>query len=187
LYTRLPRGAGGTNSGLIVVGNALEDGSRDPTSIYLDANNLGILTIYARGLAMCAIASDQNTWHLEPAGTSQATAQTAGLIAYYLSDPVLQSQWAQGGVRNIALNAKNFITGVATAQKGVWADGIPRASMPDTVPCTGQSNPGPIPIPPLVDPGDANYIGLVSSYNQVTQGTTLAHNPLVSCSGTSPS
>jgi len=106
---------------LIVVGNARLDNSRYVKSTYRDRLDQGILTIYNIGTDIeCAgrqngsdgvpvsYASDDGTlWHVEPPGTSQATALTAGLIAYLLTDPQLVPLFNVGGKKDIVSPVKS--------------------------------------------------------------------------------
>ncbi len=45
-------------------------------------------------------------WNAEPAGSSQATALTSGMIAYYMGIPQLQAQFVDGGVEKTSENVK---------------------------------------------------------------------------------
>ena len=144
LAAQSPRRNGGTNSPLVVVGNADQTGNRYAASNWVDENNEGILTVYAPGTdILCAVKDNTNAWNVEPAGTSQATAATAGLMAYFLSDPALQAQFTAGGAQNMPMRLKQHLIQVSTTQKGIggWGDantdGVPRLSNGENVECGG--------------------------------------------------
>jgi hypothetical protein len=175
-----PRCNGGTNSPLVVVGNADDTGNRYATSNYEDSNNAGILTVYAPGVdVLCAVKTGTNAWGKEPPGTSQSTALTAGLMAYFLSDPVLQAQFTAGGVQNMPMRLKQHLISVATAQKGIggWGDAntdhVPRLSNGENVEClTGNVVQGAPLVPAFVVPPDT-ATGMFFSATEVSQGLNL--------------
>jgi len=189
----VPRQKGGTNSPHMVLGNCQYDSSRNPSSQYLDAGNLGILSLYAVGTNVdCAQPFDDQgspandlRWGIEPAGTSQATASTAGLIAYYLSRPDLN-------IRNVPANqvpmaVKNFVIAQANLYKGNAGaanlpngnpDNVPRAASGDIVPCTNPTGAAPALNPFVPNPG----FNRAFQTTAVTQGATVVINPVSCCS-----
>jgi hypothetical protein len=189
LSAKFPRGKGGYNSNLIVVGNARYDNSRFPTSQYLDAGHLGILTLYNVGDDVdCAIVSFDNhgnprnsdvTWGVEPSGTSQATAITAGMIAYYMSQPALSEQFRASSVDAVPFAVKRFLQNTANKFKlsASISDGIPRAALGEVLPCRGGTRGTPAVQTPFVpNPGFLRRL----TTTQVTDGEIVVINPLVS-------
>ncbi|KAK3902245.1 hypothetical protein C8A05DRAFT_15670 [Staphylotrichum tortipilum] len=159
LEAQSPRRNGGTNSPLVVVGNADYDGNRVPASNWEDPNNRGILTLYAPGVnILCAVRTNTNAWAVEEPGTSQATAVTAGLMAYFLSDPVLQAQFTAGGNQNMPMRLKQHLITVSTQQKGIggWGDlntdNVPRLANGENVECTTDTVQGAPAVPAFVMP-----------------------------------
>ncbi|KAJ0417535.1 hypothetical protein BJY00DRAFT_303404 [Aspergillus carlsbadensis] len=137
LSSNLPRGAGGANTNLIVVGNSQWNTTRYPSSNYRDAGGLGILSLYNVGTGVeCGLLD--SAWGVDPPGTSQATAITAGMIAYYLRQPELYAAWTLGGVSNVPGRAKQYLLSTATQYKGTdfRGDSTPRAALGETVPLT---------------------------------------------------
>jgi hypothetical protein len=171
-----PRKAGGASTPHIVVGNAMPDGTRNPTSQFLESVQpaKGILSIYNIGTSVqCALASGNDDWGVVPDGTSQATAITAGMIAYFLSDPTLVSQFkSNGGLASLPAAVKAFLINLGAQQRlNTFGDNIPRASLGDVMgPCTG-GGPGPVPVPAFVVPGAAT--GLRVTTAPVTSGTSV--------------
>lgn len=160
LEAHSPRRNGGANHPLVVVGNADPTGNRYRTSNWVDTHGRGILTVYGPGTdVLCAVKTDTNAYGVEPPGTSQATAATAGLMAYFLSDPALHAQFVAGGVGNMPMRLKQHLVSVATAQKGVggWGDEntdyVPRLANGENVECGGEGvvKGGP-PVPEYVKP-----------------------------------
>ena len=191
LSARVPRGKGGADTPLIVVGNNRFDNSRYPTSQFRDAKNLGILTLYNVGTDVdCAtIATDPDTgvydpavtnqYGIEPAGTSQATAITAGMIAYFMSQPALSTRFNVNGLGGRALAIKRYLQFTANKYKfdaGV-DDGIPRAALGDVVPCTGGTAGNPTVLTPFDPP--AGFPRTLAT-TQVTNGQTVVIDPVVS-------
>jgi hypothetical protein len=188
LSFQTPRVLGGFTSPLIVVGNAMFNGSRSPSSQYQDMGNKGILTLYNVGSGVeCAVkqpgADSANpdlgqSWGIEPSGTSKATAITAGMIAYYLSDPALSTTFLAAGPPGVAPAVKAFLISNSMALKGdaSTGDGFPRAELGELVPCTrGLPDVPDIPQPyeaPLGDPHDLMT-------RDVTNGTSVVYTPLV--------
>jgi hypothetical protein len=143
----------------VVVGNADDSGNRYITSNHVDTFGKGILTLYAPGVdVLCAVKTATNAWGKEPPGTSQATAATAGLMAYFLSDPVLRGQFTQGGVGNMPMRLKQYLIQVSTQKKGIggwgdqFTDNIPRLSNGENVECGGNVVQGAPPVPGYVSP-----------------------------------
>ncbi|KAM7198550.1 hypothetical protein V8F33_005056 [Rhypophila sp. PSN 637] len=145
LQAHSPRRNGGANSPLVVVGNADKDGNRYPSSNWKDTDNAGILTLYMNGDdILCAVKEGTDAWGKEPAGTSQATAATAGLMAYFLGDPELRAQFTAGGVGNMPMRLKKHLIDVSVAHKGIggWGDAntdsVPRLSNGESITCGGE-------------------------------------------------
>jgi hypothetical protein len=123
LDSAVPRAKGGTNSPHIVIGNCQYNNTRHPTSQYVDPNNAGILSAYHVGTDVdCAVpfpagatAGNDLGWGVQPPGTSQATANTAGLIAYYMSRSDLTFL---NGVNpsNIPMAVKSFVLAQANRE-----------------------------------------------------------------------
>jgi hypothetical protein len=217
LGTQLPRALGGTNSPHIVVGNAMYDGSRYETSQYLDAAGQGILTVYNVGTGVdCAtpVYRDDTTtttttttttvtgpkktelpksdvrWGQLFPGTSQATAITAGLIAYWMSQPDLRAQFRSGGRRQVTTRIKSYLVNRATALKGNMnagllpngqADTIPRAASGDYVACPDRSIPqqGPVPAQTFFIPNPGFNRAFATA--PVTEGQEVVALPLPIC------
>lgn len=159
LEAQTPRRNGGADSPLVVVGNADQTGNRYEASNWVDTNNAGILTLYAPGTdILCAVRDGTNAWNIEPPGTSQATAVTAGLMAYFLSDPALHAQFNDGGAWNMPMRLKQYLVQVSTAQKGIggWGDpntdNVPRLSNGENVECDANVVQGAPPVPAFVMP-----------------------------------
>lgn len=134
----LPQGAGGANTPLIVVGNAmLPNGRPYPTSTWLDAGNRGILTLYNAGTNVSCALYDGGL--LVANGSSQATAITSGQVAYYLGVPAIRAAMGidGGDHAQTAARVKQYLIQQATEFKGdlSWGDGIPRAALGDVLPC----------------------------------------------------
>ncbi|KAL5334222.1 hypothetical protein BJX70DRAFT_378887 [Aspergillus crustosus] len=169
----LPRALGSATNPLIVVGNAQADGTRNPASNFRDSKNLGILSIYNIGNVECA---DLNgNWDIG-SGTSVATALTAGLMAYYISQPDLKAQFAADGQAEFAMNVKQYLIDTATQYKGTWNDGVPRAASGDVVRCAdGMAG----------RPTVQDLRGIESDHTlkttEVTQGTKVVVDPLPAC------
>ncbi|KAH7310837.1 peptidase S8/S53 domain-containing protein [Stachybotrys elegans] len=196
LWNDMPRGAGGANTQLIVVGNANADNSRHQTSTFLNTQGTpGILTLYNRGTDIdCAVRSrdaagyvhrDQDpgtAWGVEPNGSSQATAITAGMIAYYLSDPFLNAQFRTGplGLGGVSGMVKQYLIDTSTSMKGTGGqtDGIPRAALGEVVPCVGGTAGRP-PAGPQFTPGTGFARTLATT--EVTHGTQVVLNPPPQC------
>ncbi|PVH74819.1 subtilisin-like protein, partial [Cadophora sp. DSE1049] len=133
LNDKTPRVHGGRNTPLIVVGATTSDENRWSGSQVIDPNNDGILSIYANGVDVVSASFMDDDLYTTATGTSEATAQTSGLIAYLLANDVLQAQFAANGLENVALAVKNHIRLLATNMKGI-ARTDPALGTPDTVP-----------------------------------------------------
>jgi hypothetical protein len=174
-----PRRNGGADSPLVVVGNADHTGNRHESSNWVDKNNKGILTLYAPGVdILCAVKTSTNAYAIEPPGTSQATAVTAGLMAYFLSDPVLHTQFTAGGPENMPMRLKQYLIEVSTQQKGIggWGDAntdhIPRLSNGENVECSENVVQGAPAVPAYVSPSET-ATGKVLATSIVSQGTSV--------------
>jgi hypothetical protein len=121
----------------------------------------------------CADASNDNGWTVPPSGTSQATALTAGVAAYLLSDTAIRNSLAVGGVQNVPMNMKNFLIAQSMAAKGAWTDGVPRLSLNFGVDCSSPSAAGDVPAIPVFVPPLSSTVGLVLNTEPVTSGTTV--------------
>jgi hypothetical protein len=179
LEAQTPRRNGGTNSPLVVVGNADQSGNRYESSNHVDTNNAGILTLYAPGTnILCAVKDNTDAWNIEPPGTSQATALTAGLMAYFLSDPVLHAQFVDGGVQNMPMRLKQYLIDVSTANKGIggWGDpntdNVPRISNGENVECSTDVQQGAPPVPAFVMPPQS-ATGKQFASTEISQGLTV--------------
>jgi hypothetical protein len=176
LSSSLPRGAGGADTNLIVVGNSQWDTSRHPTSNYRDTGGRGILSLYNLGTNIeCGVLG--GGWAVDPAGTSQATAITAGMVAYYLNQPELYADWTIGGADKVPWKAKQHLINTARQYKGANFDGdtTPRAALGETVPCAGGNLGRPA---EQVARAAGGSHGL--STTQVTDGSDVVIDPLVS-------
>ncbi|KAJ4288360.1 hypothetical protein N0V88_007399 [Collariella sp. IMI 366227] len=179
LQAHSPRRNGGANSPLVVVGNADKDGKRYPSSNWVDEANAGILTHYMLGDdILCAVKDGTNAYNKEPAGTSQATAATAGLMAYFLSDPDLNAQFNAGGPQNMPMRLKQHLVAVSTAQKGVngWndpdTDHIPRLATGENVECDSNVVAGAPPVPEYVSPPQT-ATGRQLAWSEVSNGMSV--------------
>ncbi|KAL5337978.1 hypothetical protein BJX70DRAFT_399072 [Aspergillus crustosus] len=136
LDSHLPRSIGGTSSPLIVVRNAQADNTRNPTSTYRVANpedNPGILSLYNLGTDIECAA--MNGGYKQSTGSSLSSASTAGLVAYYLSQPDLKAKFNQHGLEEFVMNVKHYLIDTAEEYKGTFDDGIPRAALGEVVGC----------------------------------------------------
>jgi hypothetical protein len=174
-----PRRNGGADSPLVVVGNADHTGNRYESSNWVDKNNKGILTLYAPGVdILCAVKTATNAFAIEPPGTSQATAVTAGLMAYFLSDPVLHAQFTAGGPKNMPMRLKQYLIEVSTQQKGIggWGDentdNIPRLSNGENVECSENVVQGAPEVPAYVSPPQT-ATGKVLATSVVSEGMNV--------------
>ncbi|KAK3308375.1 peptidase S8/S53 domain-containing protein [Chaetomium strumarium] len=184
LEAHTPRRNGGADSPLVVVGNADESGNRYVTSNHVDTHARGILTLYAPGVdVLCAVKTATNAWGKEPPGTSQATAATAGLMAYFLSDPALRAQFTAGGVGNMPMRLKQYLIDVSTQQKGIggwgdqFTDTLPRLSSGENVECGGGGGGGSVvqgapPVPGYVSPPETAF-GRALTTVPVSSGLTV--------------
>ncbi|KAL2802194.1 hypothetical protein BJX63DRAFT_441347 [Aspergillus granulosus] len=189
----LPRGKGGADTPLIVVGNSFYNNSRHPDSQYGDSGDLGILTLYNVGTDVdCAtiqyttgdhpipIIDAVSSYRIQPAGTSQATAITAGMIAYYLSQPDLKARFMANGPDQMPKSIKSYLRTIAVRYKGAPVDGIPRAASGDVIPCVE----GTAGRPPIVDlelnlPTSADPRTFATT--QVTDGEAIVISPIPQC------
>lgn len=193
-----PRRNGGTNSPLIVIGNNNLNNVPYATSQIVDSGGLGILSMYAVGVnCVCGVwnstaantAATQNSFKLltdeglDENGSSQATAQTAGIIANMLSDPTIRRQLTAGGLPNFAMAVKTKLIEIAATNKGtLFPDGIPRLSNGIAIPCTGDTIPGP-PNPPPPNTAPLEQTGLTPTFQDVASGDTVTFpNPVSSYS-----
>ncbi|KAL4877591.1 hypothetical protein BJY04DRAFT_230551 [Aspergillus karnatakaensis] len=180
LYYQIPRGKGGRDTSLIVVGNAQYDNTRYPTSQDRDRENRGILTLYNVGTNVdCAVLNwddraDNTQFSVQPPGTSQATAITAGMVAYFLSQPDLKAQFAAGGTNGIPMAVKRYLLDTANKYKldAGMSDGIPRAALGEVVPCYGGLNERP-PQGNLYVPPAGNEADRSLRTTAVTNGRTV--------------
>ena len=195
LFADIPRGSGGAATPLIVVGNANEDNTKYTSSTWRNREGpAGILTLYNRGANVdCATRTPQGrnwvpasqdagtTYRVEPPGSSQATAITAGMIAYYLSQPFLYARFQENGIRNVAAEVKRFLIQTSREMKGnIFPNDprtptVPRAALGAVVPCQG-GTPGRPPLGPLFTPAAGFARTLATS--DVTHGTQVVANPL---------
>ncbi|PVH72962.1 hypothetical protein DL98DRAFT_608767 [Cadophora sp. DSE1049] len=186
-----PRRNGGANSPLVVVGNNDLNNARWSTSQFLDRSLKGILSIYAVGVncvcgeyiaANANTATSQNSFRLltdpspetgrDEQGTSQATAQTVGVIANMMADPAIQAQLVAEGLANFAMAVKTRLLLAAVGNKGTFDDSTPRLSNNISVPCPGPSFAG-RPIPPAPNQGPFRQVGLAPTYQEVASGLTV--------------
>lgn len=196
LDTQAPARSGGRSNPLIVVGNSDYDNTRYQTSKYEDPSGKGILTIYAVGVdVVCGTyvtgadntPTAQNAFKLltdgesgNQQGTSQATAQTVGIIANMLVDPNLRTQLMAGGATNLAMAVKTMLISMGFANKGLFTqgaitDGIPRLTSNVLVNCpagvaavSGRPNPPNVGgVPPFTQ------VGLTPTTTEVASGTAV--------------
>ncbi|KAF3259539.1 hypothetical protein TWF192_010402 [Orbilia oligospora] len=105
-----PRGSGGSQTGMIVVGNSWLDDERHPKSQFEQSQGSrpGILTIYAAASgSWCADTTGQNIWVLE-GGTSTGAGIVSGVVA------------------NMLVSYPNEVAASVTASGGVWGLGVKR-------------------------------------------------------------
>ncbi|KAH6694937.1 hypothetical protein BKA61DRAFT_741936 [Leptodontidium sp. MPI-SDFR-AT-0119] len=186
-----PRRNGGASSPLVVVGNNDLNNARWSTSQFLDRSLKGILSIYAVGVdcvcgeyiaANANTATSQNSFRLltnpspdggkDEQGTSQATAQTVGVMANMMSDPAIQAQLVAGGLANFAMAVKTRLLLAAVGNKGTFDDSTPRLSSNISIPCPGPAFAG-RPIPPAPNQALFRQVGLVPTYQEVASGLTV--------------
>ncbi|KAG7118890.1 hypothetical protein HYQ45_015432 [Verticillium longisporum] len=181
-----PRAAGGRDSGLIVVGNAQYDGSRNLKSQHVDVRRKGILSLYSIGTDVdCAgtesvsnEAGDSGQTWKHQSGTSPATAITAGIAAYLLSHPVIGPQLRAGGNGQVAMNVKNCLINTGQRLKGDAAtgDGVSRAALGEMVPCQGGQAGRPV-IPPVFMPALPGRLDIrIFSTRDITDGQNVFVN-----------
>jgi hypothetical protein len=156
LASQEPSMTGGSSSGLIVVGNA-DQNSNNAGSSAVDTSGTGILTIYANGVNICAAARAAPFDYVCQSGSSPATAQVAGLAAYYLSIPSVQNQIVAPGMSQVSLTMKNYLISVATSRKGTFPDKVPRAAIDEEINCQ-TSNPFTLTVPVFGTPVPTNVI-----------------------------
>ncbi|EHK19941.1 uncharacterized protein TRIVIDRAFT_203489 [Trichoderma virens Gv29-8] len=141
-----PQARGGSETGLTVVGNADANGARyigedNKGSSILDTSRNNILSIYAMGVKACGGTTDYGSF-ICFTGCSPATAQVAGLAAYFLSKPTIRAQMTSAGPSEISKNVKQYLIAQAVEQKGLnWGtatepDTVPRAAMNEFIGCT---------------------------------------------------
>ncbi|KAH7395411.1 hypothetical protein BKA64DRAFT_577524, partial [Cadophora sp. MPI-SDFR-AT-0126] len=192
-----PRRNGGANTPLVVVGNNDLNNARWTTSQFVDRSLKGILSIYAVGVdCVCGeyiaanpnTATSQNSFRLltnpspetgkDEQGTSQATAQTVGIMANMMSDPVIQAQLMAGGLANFAMAAKTRLLLAAVGNKGTFDDSTPRLSSNISIPCPGPAFAG-RPIPPAPNQAPFRQAGLLPAYQEIASGLTVTSpNPV---------
>jgi hypothetical protein len=138
---------------------------------------------YTTGDKPLPIVNEVSSYRIQPAGTSQATAITAGMIAYYLSQPDLKARFLANGPGQMPMAIKSYLRTIAVRYKGAAspADGIPRAALGDVIPCVG----GTAGRPPIADleldlPTSADPRTFATT--QVTDGEAVMISPLVSLS-----
>lgn len=193
-----PRLSGGATSGHIVVGNARFTNERYQNSAdanigstFLDPSGTGILSLYNVGTnVQCAVravddegeavdpaADPGNLYDIEPPGTSQATAITAGMVAYWMSDPDTLNLILRGQDHSqLSYLMKQRLRDLGRFYKGLDAgqgDGIPRAALGDVVPCTQPTEAGRPTIQPPFLPGARDSKSL--SEVAFTEGTQFIY------------
>ena len=135
-------------------------------------------------------AATQNTFRLltDPAtnggtndenGSSQAAAQTAGIIANMVSDPAIRAQLVAGGLSNFAMAVKTRMLQIAATNKGTaFPDGFPRLSNGIAIDCPGVANQG-APIPPPPNRAPLFQTALIPTFQEVASGLTVTFpNPV---------
>jgi hypothetical protein len=109
----VPQSLGKANNPLITVGGINYDGSLWPeTTPEGIGSNSGSITVSLAADVQCASNTDPNGSQ-QAIGTSFAAPQVAGLAAYFMSLPSLQSQFQSGGIRRVAQNVKDYIVQAA--------------------------------------------------------------------------
>lgn len=186
-----PRLHGGANTPLIVVGSTTFDGNRFLGSQVVDPNGDGILSIYANGVDILSAWFQGDDEYTTATGTSEATATTSGMVAYFLANDALQAQFAANGLNNVASNVKAYLIHLGIQMKGTartdpnttpnTPDPVPRLANGETVDCTQQN--GQITAPAYVTAASPQ-LNLAATIFQVTDGTNviLPQNLLV-CNG----
>lgn len=91
---------------LITVGSVGSSGTISP---FTNADKDGIITVYANGEDIVAADYASNDGWTVASGTSEATAQVAGLVAYFLGRSDLSEQLHQGGNAQVAHNVKQYL------------------------------------------------------------------------------
>lgn len=158
-----------------------------------DASGKGILSLYAVGVScVCGsydssvdnTATAQNTFSLLTSGppdenrSSQAAAQTAGIIANMLMDPTIRQQLVAGCLGNFGQAAKARSLSMAMINKGTFSDGIPRLSDSIEIPCSRDAVKGE-PVPPFSTTPPATQTGLQPTTQVVASGTSVLYPNLV--------
>jgi subtilisin family serine protease len=193
LNDKTPRLHGGANTPLIVVGMADSNGNRDPRSQVIDPLNAGILSMYAIGVDVLSASFTGDDIFTIATGSSEATAQTAGMAAYFLANDLLQANFALNGLAQVGTNVKAYLRLIGTQMKGIArtdpvtgaVDSVPRLSNGETVPCTQQNGQIAMPIYTTATSPQTIDVGTISPL-PVTEGTdiVLPLNLLVSSSPT---
>ena len=106
--TRVPAGLAQDPSSqqLIVVGSVGETGK---LSEFTNRDSNGIVTVHANGEGYIAASHQNNDGWSVAQGTSEATAMTSGLVAYFLGKPGVGDQLQMGGAGGIAMRVKNYL------------------------------------------------------------------------------
>ena len=160
-----PARLGGADTPLIVVGNSEFNDARYRTSTFNDGSGKSILSLYAQGtncvcgawdIGAANLASAQNKFKLltdtpntaDENGSSQAAAQTVGVIANMITNPDLHRRLIQGGLSSFAMAVKNELLQMSDTYKGAFPDSKPRLSNGMGIPCGPAIHQGSPPLPP---------------------------------------
>ncbi|KAF3159169.1 hypothetical protein TWF225_007562 [Orbilia oligospora] len=189
-----PRGSGGSQTGMIVVGNSWLDDERHPKSQFEQSQGSrpGILTIYAAASgSWCADTTGQNVWVLE-GGTSTGAGIVSGVIANMLvsyPNEVAASVAASGGVWG--LGVKRLLIQKSREAKGsVFASDsdtptTPRLAWGKTLICmiNNPFDPSDVdiaPVSPLLDPtkpveaaSTTQFAAIMTTFPILAAGTTV--------------
>ena len=103
--TRVPAGLSQVQGSedLIVVGSV---GPTGQVSDFTNKDKDGRITVYANGEDVIAASNENNDGWTIGQGTSEATAMTSGLVAYFLGRPGVGDELRANGNANVARNVK---------------------------------------------------------------------------------
>ncbi len=173
-----PQRLGGAHTPRIVVGAATRYGYRESYSRYRDDSGRDILTVYAIGDDVLTASWSGDTGYETSSGTSIATAQVAGLVAYYMATVANKN----------SRNVKAFLVSEARELKGTdWPVDDPqcgvhprvglRQNMISCVPPDPEHIPVAAPFLPI-QPQDVSAPQITASATYLTDGPEVSWTSL---------
>lgn len=179
LDTATPRKHGGTNSQLnmIVVGYAKWNGDKNDYSNYEYKNgDTDILSLYSMGTDTLCADYDEYSYQRMGGGSSEATAQVAGMAAYFLSKKYPLIDVRKGP--DTAATMKRFLIDLAKDKKGLWPDNVPRAALDHEIKC--QLAGAATAVKPALVPETAGDVPAFPTIRDISNGLTIVQSNLVS-------